>query len=354
MMNPNKKRRTWTVDKDDEQVMNSVPSTPSEAIAKDIVGKVKTSSERETQPEGIERQELFIPEQPMRKLTDLVVSESTMHQIQSMLAKVRNHHFLYESWNLKKIDPYGGRTVINLYGPPGTGKSFCAEAIACELNKLIIRVSYAEIESKYVGDTPKNIKAAFAKARQEDALIFFDEADSILGRRLTNVTQSADHGVNVSRSVMLLELDHFDGVTIFATNLASNYDGAFVRRILGHIHMPLPDKQGRVRLWHLHIPVEMDNSLQSPRDYEELADMSDGLSGGDILNAVISAATIAVQRTGRERQVTLDDLKTAIAQVRKAKDEVGNPGNRATYNLTKMPIEDAPHDIQEQIHRSNE
>lgn len=353
MSDQNKKRRTWTVDRDDEQGKEIVPLTPSEAIAKDAQGKDKPSSERETQPDGIERQELFIPEQPMRRLTDLVVSDTTMDQIQSMLAKVRNHHFLYESWNLKKIDPYGGRTVINLYGPPGTGKSFCAEAIASELNKLIIRVSYAEIESKYVGDTPKNIKAAFAKARLEDALIFFDEADSILGRRLTNVTQSADHGVNVSRSVMLLELDRFDGVTIFATNLASNYDGAFVRRILGHIEMPLPDKQGRVRLWHLHIPDEMDNSLQNPRDYEELADISDGLSGGDILNAVVSAATIAVQRTGRERKVTLQDLKTAIAQVRKAKDEVGNPGNRVTYNLAKMPIEEAPDDVRDQLRKSD-
>jgi hypothetical protein len=160
---------------------------------------------------------------------------------------------MYDDFGLGEIDPYGGRTAINLYGPPGTGKSFAADAIANELGMGIIRVSYAEIESKYVGETPKNIKAAFQKARETNALLFFDEADSVLGRRLTSVTQSTDHAVNVSRSVMLLELDRFSGVTVFATNLAVNYDPAFVRRILGHIEWRQCRGASRSPSWHRHL-----------------------------------------------------------------------------------------------------
>ena len=192
---------------------------------------------------------LFTVETPRRQLKDLIVPDATRVQITSLLAKIKYQHVLYDDFGLREIDPYGGRTAINLYGPPGTGKSFAAEAIAHELGLGLIRANYAEIESKYVGETAKNIKAAFQKANEMQAVLFFDEADSILGRRLTNITQSTDHAVNVSRSVMLLELDHFSGVTVFATNLASNYDTAFVRRILGHVEMPLPNTEDRARLW---------------------------------------------------------------------------------------------------------
>jgi SpoVK/Ycf46/Vps4 family AAA+-type ATPase len=274
-----------------------------------------------------ERSVLFASEIPIRSLENLIVPSHTKEQIFSLIAKIQNHRVLYQDWGLQDIDPNGGHTAINLYGPPGTGKSFCAEAVANYLHLKLIRVNYAEIESKYVGETPKNIKAAFAKANEEGAVLFFDEADSILGKRLTNVTQSADHGVNVSRSVMLLELDRFSGVTIFATNLASNYDSAFVRRITGHVEMPLPDHECRVRLWNYHIPSKLPTSPQPFNEsaLSHLSKESDGLSGGDILNAVITAATYAVQREKSKQQVTIDDLVKAIQITKKAKQEVGYP-----------------------------
>ena len=291
----------------------------------------------------LSRMETFEASQPSRNLHNLIVPDHTSIQLRNLLAKVHYHHILYDDWGLGEIDPNGARTAINLYGPPGTGKSFCAEAIAMELGKKIIRVNYAEIESKYVGDTPKNIKAAFAKAKHADAVLFFDEADSILGRRLTNVIQSADHGVNVSRSVMLLELDRFDGITIFATNLASNYDEAFVRRILGHVEMPLPDKNGRNQLWRLHIPVKMPTSPYplSDEEFDELADSSEGLSGGEILNAVVMAAMQAVQRGNEDRGVTSRDLLDATENVKQAKKDVGGgiDTKRNTLSYDELPSE---------------
>lgn len=268
------------------------------------------------------RLEMFDVETPERQFKDLILPDETLQQIRSLLTKIRYHHILYEEFGLGEIDPYGGRTAINLYGPPGTGKSFTAEAIAQELGKGIIRANYAEIESKYVGETAKNIKAAFQKARETGAVLFFDEADSILGRRLSNVRQSTDHAVNVSRSVMLLELDHFSGVTVFATNLASNYDTAFVRRILGHIELPLPNAEARARLWRYLIPERMPIDLDE-ESWACLVEESEGLAGGDILNIVINAASRALEREGAACKVSLDDFLAAMAASKRAKKEIG-------------------------------
>lgn len=111
---------------------------------------------------------MFEVETPIRRLADLIADEHTLSQIRAMVTKIRHHRLLYEEFGLAEIDPHGGRTAINFYGPPGTGKSLAAEAIAGELGLDIIRVNYAEVESKYVGETPKNIKAAFAKASQQE------------------------------------------------------------------------------------------------------------------------------------------------------------------------------------------
>jgi SpoVK/Ycf46/Vps4 family AAA+-type ATPase len=280
-----------------------------------------TPKQETSETTEMNRMEMFIPETPQRAIEDLIVPPNVRSRIETALNRIRYHDVLYYQWNLKKIDPQGRRVAINMYGLPGTGKTFCAEAIAHHLNKPIIKVNYAEIESKYVGDTPKNITAAFKKARETNAVLFFDEADSILGKRLTNVTQSADHGVNVSRSVMLLELDKFDGVVIFATNLPGNYDGAFVRRILAHIEFELPDQPCRVQLWQFLLPDEVP--CKSDVTVEWLAQESEGLAGGDILNVVKLAASQAVSRTGENQKVMQSDIQEAIAQVRSGKEKVG-------------------------------
>ncbi len=174
------------------------------------------------------------------------------------------------------------------------------------------------------GKPRKTSKAAFKKAHEAGAVLFFDEADSILGKRLTNVTQSADHGVNVSRSVMLLELDKFDGVVIFASNLPKNYDGAFVRRILAHIEFELPDADCLNQLWGYLLPDETPRTDDITRQW--LAQESAGLSGGDILNVVKLAASQAVVRQVEDRRITHADIREAIFQVRNAKMKVGADG----------------------------
>ena len=263
---------------------------------------------------------LFVPETPRRRLADLVLSAVTERQLRTALAKIQYHDKLYGEWGLDTIHPEGRGMAINLYGPPGTGKSFAAEGIADYLGRPLLRIDYAQIESRFVGDTPKNITAAFEAAHEFSAILFFDEADSMLSRRATNITQAADYGVNVSRSTLLLQLDSFDGVALFATNLLSNYDPAFMRRILAHVYFPLPDEPALVRLWQYHLPAKL------PRDAdvtpEALATRSAGLSGGEILNAVLLAAAAAVERDATA--VSLPDFEAALAQIRQSREDQGS------------------------------
>ena len=295
-------------------------------MAYKIPDTIDLGEERYVKPlrnEKKERQEaMFSVERPKRGLDKLIIPEKTELQLRSLLAKIKNYDLLYNKFGLKEIDATGGRTSINIYGPPGTGKSLAAEALAYELGKKIIRANYAEIESKYVGETPKNIRAIFDAARKEDAIIIFDEADSILGKRLSNITQSTDHAVNVSKSVMLLELDAFSGITIFTTNFGSNYDGAFVRRILGHIEFTLPNDEGRVAILKKLIPDKLPVSL-SEEDESEIILATEGFSGGDLLNMVIYASSSAVERDGESCQVGLNDFMAAIEIIKKAKSEIG-------------------------------
>lgn len=263
----------------------------------------------------------FLTREPRWKLDDLIVSDSTLAAIRQTFASIEHHATLYDEWRLSQLEPSGRRVVVNLYGMPGTGKTMCADATASHFSKRVLEVSYAEIESKYVGDTPKNIAAAFRCAAEAEAVLFFDEADSILGRRMTNVTQAADHGVNVSRAVMLKELDAFVGVVVFATNLAKNFDGAFVRRILTHIAFPAPDEPARNRLWKKLVPAQMPGRVTL--DFAALAATSAGPTGGKIKNAIILAASSAVTRNGSEKQVRMSDIEAAIAHVKQSKRDVG-------------------------------
>lgn len=288
------------------------------------MNKIKRGNERIVEPLSIpnKKSDIFMLETPRRDLSKLVTSDKTLQQIKNIISKIQNYDLLYNKFGLKDIDPSGGRTAINLYGPPGTGKSFAAEAIANALNKKIIRVNYAEIESKYVGDTPKNIKLLFSEAKKADAILIFDEADSILGNRLSNVSQSTDHAVNVSKSVMLLELDNFSGITIFTTNFGSNYDSAFVRRIIGHIKFTLPNSENRKKLFRGMIPNKLPVKL-SEKDFLSIIDLTEGFSGGDLLNVVIYASSQAVERDGENCKVGINDFVDAISLIKTAKREIG-------------------------------
>ncbi len=264
-----------------------------------------TEDAEETRLDGIE------PVEPRHTLNDLILDRDTLERIREATNVLVSQDLIYVTWGLCSVARTGRRVALNFYGPPGTGKTLAADAIADLLAKKILRISYAELESKYVGETPKNIKAAFAKASETGALLFFDEADSILGKRLVNVSQSADNSINVARSTTLIELDNFDGAVIFASNLVGNYDTAFLRRMLAHVEFRLPAAEQREQIWRCHIPRQLP--LAEDVDFGALALYSDGAAGGDIQNAVLLAASYASMRPGAEQVVRLTDLKRAVA-----------------------------------------
>jgi len=276
-----------------------------------------------TEDEQAEEKPMFVAEQPRRTLDDLVVPSSVLRRLDAAVAVIEHRETLFVSWNLRKIDPYRDGTAVNFYGPSGTGKSLAAEALAHRLGRPFIRVDYSEIESRYVGETSKNITRCFAAADKQKAVLIFDEADSILGSRLTGVTHSADHSVNVSRAVMLSQLDRFAGLVVFTSNIPKNYDAAFLRRIVAHVHFEHPDEETLNRLWELLLPPELPKAAEVTTS--TLAEETTGLAGGDLVNVIIAAATRAVTRTSDERVVTMADLRAEIAAVRTARDHVGKP-----------------------------
>jgi SpoVK/Ycf46/Vps4 family AAA+-type ATPase len=286
-------------------------------------------------------QPVFAPEDPQRSLDDLIVPADVRVRVESALSLIRYHETIFIKWNLAKIDPYHRGVAINLYGPSGTGKSLCAEAIAHHIGRPFINVNYAQIESRYVGQTPKNIESAFSAAREHDAVLIFDEADAMLGSRLSHVTQSADHAVNVSRTTMLRQLDRFDGLVVFTTNFPENYDAAFVRRILTHIQFELPDMDTRLRLWSHMLPDELPRAADV--DIGVLAEESEGLVGGDLVNVIVIAATTAVRRAAEHRMVRLEDLRSEIRSTRRARAEVGKPPEGAQiFSWRTAPTESTP------------
>ncbi|MBR3499223.1 MAG: ATP-binding protein [Selenomonadaceae bacterium] len=246
-------------------------------------------------------EEVFIPEEPKFSLDEIILPAEVKNQILDVATYADNSHRVFELWGFKRTHKFSRRIGVNLYGAPGTGKTMAAHAIARELGRKILIVNYADIESKFVGETPKNIRKAFEAAKNSDSILFFDEADAILSKRVTNMTQAVDVSVNQTRSVMLMLMNEYQDFIIFATNFISNFDPAFMRRISIHIKFTLPDEECRRKLWRMYTPPEVPNNL----DFDELAKKFDGISGSDISNAMLNAAFKAAR-------LKLDELDKSL------------------------------------------
>ena len=144
--------------------------------------------------------------EPRFALEQVALNQKVREQVQTAISAVKYKKKMSEEWGMSEYFAGNRAIILNFYGKPGTGKSMTAEAVAKALGKRVYHINYSELESKYVGETPKNIRKAFECATRDDAVLIFDEADSFLGKRLSSVTQSADYGVNITRSVLLMEL----------------------------------------------------------------------------------------------------------------------------------------------------
>ena len=263
------------------------------------------------------------PIEPKFSMEQVVLPEKTKEEIKDVIGLLQNMSKIYNDWGFKEIDPVP-RSIVNLWGPPGTGKTMTVQAIAKEMSKKLLILNYADIESKYVGEAPKNLMAAFDIARKENCIIFFDEADSFLGKRITNVDSGSEQAINSLRSQMLMILEEFEGTVFFATNLHENYDRAFESRILKHIEFLLPDLECRKRIIQKKLPAnapysEEVRTLEGTFDealLTKLAESIDGFAGREIKNCVLSALVKASQT--EEQCVTATLLEDTF---KKAKEE---------------------------------
>lgn len=261
---------------------------------------------------------------PKFRMDDLILDESTREALLDASSFYAHLEKLMDEWGLRARFSDRCNLSINLYGESGTGKTMAAHAIANELGKEILFVDYAEIESKYVGETAKNIKQLFETAKDLDAVIIFDEADALLSKRVTDMRSSTDVSVNQTRSVLLNILNDYTGVVIFTTNFIQNFDPAFIRRIRYQIKFNLPNEELRQKLWRMYIPEELPTDL----DIDDIAKRYDGISGSDIANAVFSAAT----KAARTEQSVVEGhyFCEAIEQIINAKKANAGPAETIT------------------------
>lgn len=289
------------------RVSVSIESNPADPFVRTAAPQDPPAGDEETDYK--KRAEAFVAEDPDYTFDRVILSPDIIERIEDALGLVQCRKKVFEEWGLHVIEKHPS-SALNFYGPSGTGKSMAAEAVASKLGKKIIRASYADLESKFVGEGPKKIKSIFYAAEMQDAVLFIDEADSLLSKRLTNVQSGHDQAINSMRSDLLISLERFSGIVIFATNLVGNYDPAFLTRLID-IAFTLPDASCRKRIWDVHLyPTSTNSELKIPLaddvDTAALADKYEGFCGRDIRNAVINTC-VHVARTGGD-VVTQADL----------------------------------------------
>ena len=257
---------------------------------------------------------------PARTLADVVLAPHTRRTVEQALAQVRNHHLIFNRWGLGERHTSGRGLAFNFAGPPGTGKTICAEAIAYELGLKLLVVNYAEAESMWFGETPKNIVATFRAAAEQNAVLLFDDADAIAMRRSSGAGLPHERESNLTVNVLLRELEAFNGIVIFATNLAANFDPAFERRIRAHVLFEIPGPEERARIWQLQVHPKK-TPLAPDVDFQLLAERYT-VSGDDIKNAVLKAAAVAAGQPGSDlsKHIKQADFEAAMVEVLAAKE----------------------------------
>ena len=214
---------------------------------------------------------------------------------------MRGRPVVLEEWGVgQKLASSGGITML-FAGPPGTGKTMAAEVIASELGLDLYKIDLSTIVSKYIGETEKNLERIFGEAQSSNAILFFDEADAIFGKR-SEVKDAHDRYANIEISYLLQRMEAYDGVTILATNLRANLDEAFTRRLQFAVDFPFPEEEDRLRIWQTLFPPDVPRG--DDLDFDLLARRFK-LAGGNIRNIIVSAAYLAAADGGR---VTMNHL----------------------------------------------
>ncbi|WP_053374609.1 AAA family ATPase [Paenibacillus sp. FJAT-27812] len=233
--------------------------------------------------------ELAEKQKLIRQWEDLVLPDEPLELLKDACSRHKYSETVFNRWGFGQKLPYGRGLSMLFAGPPGTGKTMAAEVVAGELGLELYRIDLSRVVSKYIGETEKNLRELFAEAENSGAILFFDEGDSLFGKR-TEVKDSNDRFANMEAAYLLQRIETFDGVSILATNLLQNMDEAFLRRMQVIVKFPFPDAAQREQIFRSLLPKEAP--LDPDLDLPFLASRVDA-SGGHIKNIVLSAAFMA-------------------------------------------------------------
>lgn len=247
--------------------------------------------------------------EPKAGWDDLVLPEDTAALLRQIAAQVRSRFQVYQDWGYGQRMTRGLGISALFAGESGTGKTMAAEVIARELGLSLYRIDLSAVVSKYIGETEKNLRRLFDSAEQGGAILFFDEADALFGKR-SEVKDSHDRYANIEINYLLQRMEAFSGLAILATNMKSALDHAFMRRLRFIVNFPYPGPAERRRMWERTLPPEVPHEAL---DFDRLARL--GLSGGNIHSIALNAAFMAAARGTPLTQAML--LSAARNEMRK-------------------------------------
>lgn len=235
---------------------------------------------------------------------DLVLNRETLEQIQDIKDWMVYNKVLMDEWGMRRKLKMGYKALF--YGPPGTGKSLTAGLIGKQTGREVYKVDLSMVVSKYIGETEKNLSKVFHHAEHKNWILFFDEADSLFGKR-TSVSSSNDKYANQEVSFLLQRVEDYDGLVILASNIKSNIDKAFIRRFQSIIYFDTPNREERLKLWRKAFPKAA--KLGNDVDLKKLA-LEYKFTGALIMNVVRYACLKAVAR--EDRTIRMHDIKEGI------------------------------------------
>ena len=226
---------------------------------------------------------------PTRTWDDLILDAERRERVEEIAIRCRQRRRVFDDWGLAPQPSTG--VVAFFAGPSGTGKTLAAEVIAADLGMEVYKVDLANLVSKYIGETEKNLSAVFDAAEASSVALFFDEADALFGKR-SEVSDAHDRYANIEVAYLLQRLERYDGLAIMATNLLRNIDPAFLRRIHVIVEFPVPEAPERRRIWRRCLPPNAP--LADDLDLDVFADRVE-MAGGAIRNTVATAAFLAAE-----------------------------------------------------------
>ncbi|HEY0993419.1 MAG TPA: ATP-binding protein, partial [Kofleriaceae bacterium] len=237
--------------------------------------------------------------------SQIVLPADIHDSIVELVARIRHRRTVYDTWGFDQVMSTSRGLTALFQGGPGTGKTLVASAIANELGLDLYRIDLSRVMSKWIGETEQNLGKVFDAAEEGQALILFDEADSLFSKR-TEVRTSVDRYANLEVNYLLQRLDTFEGVAVLTTNFGTAIDAAFKRRLSCRLTFPFPDDEARERLWRVHLPDQLP--LAGKLDLGDLARRYK-MSGGYIRNAALRAAFLAAEE---QAPLSQDHLERAV------------------------------------------